>query len=494
MATTDARTGFRLPWTTDQKQTDGDSTSSGADGESTTDATTDAPTSETRSEADAQAARDTHAADDRSAFEAPAVPAATTTSPAAPKKQNKFLVELTKAMQAAAESAREESVNRFAADAKSFVEQIHARSAEESADLRRRADDDVASIRDWSKAEIARIREETEHRITDRKGRLEREVEQHAALIEHEIERVQGRVADFEGEMARFFERLLGEDDPSRFAAMAENLPEPPSFDVDVALAEAATLTLPERVTVVQEPAVHESPAAEAPAEEPREQPAVEDPEAAFAAIQAAAEAAAVTDSADAETSPGATEAEAFQAGATETGATETTEAGATETSATETTEAGEEDPRVAALGLNPDSAAAAEAEAFAIDPAAAEAEEIPVIADDALAARLAGLVPNSDGDGPGASAETQSTQVVVVGLVSVASIASFKRHLGRLPGVQGVGVSSGPDGEFVFAVTHGPEVVLSEAVATLPGFQPRVTASGDGVVNVTAHDPESDS
>ena len=49
-----------------------------------------------------------------------------------------------------------------------------------------------------------------------------------------------------------------------------------------------------------------------------------------------------------------------------------------------------------------------------------------------------------------------QTTQVVVVGLVSVATIASFKRHLGRATGVQSVGVSSGPDGEFVFAVAHG--------------------------------------
>jgi hypothetical protein len=290
--------------------------------------------------------------------------------------------------------------------------------------------------------------------------------------------------------MARFFERLLGEDDPSRFAAMAENLPEPPSFDVDVALAEAATLTLPEREVVVPEPTVPEPPAAEASADASWEQPTAEDPEAAFAAIQAAAEAAAVTESADVESpdaeSPGATEAEAVETGVFETSATETAEAAVAE--------AGEDDLRVAALGLNPDSAAAAEAEAFVIDPAAAEAEEIPVIADDALAARLAGLVPNTDGDGSGASTDSQSTQVVVVGLVSVASIASFKRHLGRLPGVQGVGVSSGPDGEFVFAVTHGPDVVLSDAVATLPGFQPRVTASGDGVVNVTAHDPESDS
>ena len=121
----------------------------------------------------------------------------------------------------------------------------------------------------------------------------------------------------------------------------------------------------------------------------------------------------------------------------------------------------------------------------------AASGEEIPEINDDALAARLAGLVP--DRGAKGASADTTSTQVIVVGLVSVASIASFKRHLGRLSGVQSVGVSSGPDGEFVFAVNHSADIVLREAIPSLPSFQARVTGTSDGVVNVTAHDPESD-
>jgi hypothetical protein len=139
-------------------------------------------------------------------------------------------------------------------------------------------------------------------------------------------------------------------------------------------------------------------------------------------------------------------------------------------------------------LGLDPDFAAA-EAEAFAIDPTAAEVEEIPPIGEEALAARLAGFMPGAEAE---STAETQVTRVVVVGLVSVASIASFKRHLGRLARVQAVGVSSGPDGEFVFAVTHDLGLALSDTVPTLPGFQARVTGSEDGVVNVTAHDPES--
>jgi hypothetical protein len=133
-----------------------------------------------------------------------------------------------------------------------------------------------------------------------------------------------------------------------------------------------------------------------------------------------------------------------------------------------------------------------AEAEAAAAARTAV-AEEIPTIGDDALAARLAGLVPAAaDGSGT-APAEPHATQVVVVGLVSVASIASFKRHLGRLAGVQSVGVSSGPDGEFVFAVHHAPDVVLRDVIPSLPGFQARVTGGAEGTIQVTARDPESE-
>jgi hypothetical protein len=117
--------------------------------------------------------------------------------------------------------------------------------------------------------------------------------------------------------------------------------------------------------------------------------------------------------------------------------------------------------------------------------------EEIPTIADDALAARLAGLVPGA-AEPAAPMGEQTSTQVVVTGLVSVASIASFKRHLGRVSGVQSVGVSSGPEGEFVFAVHHGPEVALRDAIPSLPGFRARVTGGSGSTVEVAARDPES--
>jgi hypothetical protein len=541
MATTDAKAGFRLPWSSDRPSTDAPDSEQLETAEVTAQPTeqaatggwptnghvpqdvtgqTESPeatdeTTETLTEPTAEAEAEPFMVETDSATEP--VAAARFHSG---KKPSKFLADLTKAMQTAAEEARALALSQLQAEAKNHVEQIHARSATEAADLRRVADDDVASVREWSKSEIARIREETEARISERKARLETQVEQHAAVIEREIEAVQSLVAGFEADMASFFERLLAEEDPTQFATMAERLPEPPSFEGIIATVEPETDVAdePTAETATDEVLVGEIETVETEATEATDPEAqvgeveVEligdtptgdemigdtptgdemigehgsyegaegadgeiDREAAFAAIQAAAEAAASAEvAADA-----AARAEAVADVAIEI-IGHNGEEGDTEPEA---------DPRMAALGLSPDYDAA-EAEAFA-SADSGDGEEIPEINDDALAARLAGLVPNR---GAKSSTDASATQVIVVGLVSVASIASFKRHLGRVPGVQSVGVSSGPDGEFVFAVNHTADVVLREAIPSLPSFQARVTGTSDGVVNVTAHDPESD-
>ena len=547
MAQTDARAGFRLPWSSERsniEQTATDETdTASADSAGGWPETDTAPTTDSNAES-AHVAAETgdagwgteHSSTAESAHAFGPAPATEPgpSHPAAPRKSSKFLADLTKAMQTAAEEERSRTLTRFQADAKEYVEQINARSATEANALRRQADDDVAGVREWSKAEIARIREETETKITARKSRLETEIEQHAAMIEHEIGQVQGRIAAFEDEMARFFERLLAEEDPTHFATMAENLPEPPPFEdmpaldpvefaaqieYEAAIAEpvAADEVAPETETeAVAEAVVDEAETAfvadEVETDEPEAghatdgdvvgeaetetetpeggwnaemmvggaDPSVEFPtgevpegfemdrEAAFAAIQAAAEAAASAEVA----TDAAARAEAVADIAIEIVGSHETE---------------DEDGRVSALGLTPDYDAAEAEAATATD----SGDEIPEIGDDALAARLAGLVPGKGGNS--GNADTKSTQVVVVGLVSVASIASFKRHLGRLAGVHSVGVSSGPDGEFLFAVNHSADLVLRDAIPGLPSFQARVTGSGDGVLNVTAHDPESD-
>ncbi len=398
--------------------------------------------------------------------------------PAPVRRPTKFLADLTKAMQAAAEAARAASLEQFQAEGKSFVEQVQARSATEAQDLRRRADEDVAGIRDWSKAEIARIREETDLRVAAHRGQLAGQLERHAAHIEREIEKVRSRIAGYEAEMERFFDELLGEGDPTAFAARAAQLPEPPAFeDIDLsALAEAPgeppvaaapepEVTAPvaevEAVAVAGESETETEPVVET-ADEPTAhvEPGSGDTElamereAAMAAIQAAAEAAAALEAADTDAGPPAPEV----------------------------------DPRVVLLGLTPDYAAA---EAAAIS----EASDAYEIGEEALSARLGGLVPDASAPvhavAPVAAA-VATTQVVVVGLVSVTSIASFKRHLGRLAGVRRVGVSSGPDGEFVFSVDHERGTALHELIPMLPGFAARVTGTGEGIVNVAAHDPDN--
>ena len=557
MAQTDARAGFRLPWSSERsniEQTETDQVETPA-AEGSWPETDTAPAQDPwLTQPQEPTATDTSGWDGNTAATAGAPTGAeaghVAPEPArspTPKRPSKFLADLTKAMQTAAEDARNATLSQFQAEAKAHVERIHERSSTEANLLRRQADDDVAAVREWSKAEIARIREETETKITARKGRLEIEIEQHGAMIEREIERVQGRVAGFEEEMAQFFERLLAEDDPTHFATMAENLPEPPAFDDMPALDVAEFAATVEYEAAIAEPeiadATETAPAAEAATdavegetawgeaetpvvgevETPDEttaevatdgdvvtgevesevvgevassetettqagwdtdgQPTGElqqnveftgevpedfevDREAAFAAIQAAAEAAASAEVA----TDAAARAEAVADIAIEIVGSHD-----------------EEDSRVNAMGLTPDFDAA-EAEA-ATDT---DGEPVAEIGDDALAARLAGLTPGKGGKAQGT--DVRSTQVVVVGLVSVASIASFKRHLGRLSGVQSVGVSSGPDGEFLFAVNHEADTSLRDLIPGLPSFQARVTGSSDGILNVAAHDPESDS
>ena len=87
---------------------------------------------------------------------------------------------------------------------------------------------------------------------------------------------------------------------------------------------------------------------------------------------------------------------------------------------------------------------------------------------------------------------ERATTRVIVHGLVSVASIATFKRSLGRVSGVSAIGVASGPDGEFVFTVSHDSSLGLGDAITALPGFEARITSQTDGGLEVAAHDPDA--
>ena len=148
----------------------------------------------------------------------------------APHHPNRFLADLTQAMRLTAESARLASLDQCDADAKTYVEQLHARTEDEAENLRKSAESDVATIRERSKARVERVRVETEQRIARRRELLDQELQEYNSAIELEIETVQERVSAFETEVAQFFDQLLQGADPTVFATMAAQMPDPPAF------------------------------------------------------------------------------------------------------------------------------------------------------------------------------------------------------------------------------------------------------------------------
>ncbi len=418
MAQTDTRPGFRLPWTGERSDSD----------QPAEEAATETPVAEETSSAEELVTTDmidTNAAAATETLEAmPATPMAND-APSAAKRPTKFMVDLSRAMQSAAEASRDDTMARVAADAKTAVEQIQAASTDEAAALRRNADDDVAAVREWSKTEIARIREEAEARVTSRKVDLDAEMALHGRVVDARVEQVNATVTEFESLMTTFFERLLAEQDPTRIASMAEAMPDPPDL-----LEVAASITEP--LTAAPDPVPSES----AP--------------------------------------EGSTEATA-----------ETVETAAVETSGSVAGEPPEvaTDPRLQALAEAGLDFAAAEAEAAAFTGE---------IDDDAPTAPR-GDHPETvvETPEPASDAVQATTRVVVLGLVSVASIATFKRTLGRVPGISAIGVASGPDGEFVFTVSHDAGFGLADAITALPGFEAKITAETAEGLEVGAHDPD---
>ena len=420
MAETETKTGFRLPWTAERTESDVPS----KDQASEPDGTAVLAVARPMEMPPTTEMIDTILTPEQVIPDAAAVPGV--------RRRNSLMAELSRAMQAAAETARIETSVRFEAEAKTVVEEIHAASATAAASLRRQADDDVASVREWSKAEIARIREETEGRITMRKTALDDEMETHAGVIQARIERVTATVAEYEAQMTSFIERLLAEEDPTRIATMAETMPESPSLtDVAASVEDAAfsafspTLAvIPDRSARIEVPAAtSEAASSEAPVATTKEI----DPRIAAALAFEAAEA----------------EAAAF------------------------TGDLDDDDSSQSAIGGDHEAD-------LEVGPAAASA---PVPAPAPAESPLTTTRPTA--------------RVVVVGLISVASIATFKRALGRVAGVSAIGVASGPDGEFVFSVSHDAGLDLAKAITGLAGFETRITAETADGLEVAAHDSD---
>jgi hypothetical protein len=487
MSQTETKPGFRLPWT--GERADADASTDGSEGTAAEAGSTDAEASlATGTDAPAQADGSTGTAEATATEEPGTNDMIDATATATGRRPTKFMADLSKAMQTAAEASRDETMTRFTADAKVAVEDIRAKSAEEAASLRRQADDDVAAVREWSKSEIARIREETDTRIATRKQALDGEMDDFAHVIETRVQRVNTAVSEYETEMAEFFERLLGEQDPTRIATMAQAMPDPPDLS-----AIAASITEAAPVVEAAETAEATYGEAETAGDTAGETGETADATAETASHEASAEVEgeASADAPTDETTPvaegeaemiGAAEGEANQDAPAYENAEATGDTGETATSETPEISDGSEMPA-------PDFAAA-EAEAAAMSSGLDADDGLSMLA----AARLDALTeaPGVENAERSNGSEKITTRVVVRGLVSVASIATFKRTLGRVQGVAAIGVASGPDGEFVFTVSHDSSLNLVEAITGLPGFDARISSETPGNIEVAAHDPDT--
>jgi hypothetical protein len=445
-------------------------------------------------------------------------------APVAMRKPTKLMVDLATAIRATTEAARDNALAVVAVDATEVIGAIRAASTEGTETLRRRSDEDLAGIKEWSKAEIARIREQTETRIAARKAMLDTKLTAYASAVEHRIGEVDGAVARYRADMDAYFGTLTLEEDPSRLATMAEAMPEPLELDawkditdLDLTAHGAEAIAVPQTL---------EAETVEAGTVEVEATTGMIEPEAAQApeaTIEATIEAVATSpEVVESSLEPEAT-AEGIEPGTAEPTTPWDVPDDSWATGTPESAESGDPVDRAAIMAAieaaaeavvaaesAAESASQAEAAADVAETAvgliswrtpedeAADAQAVMTARVDAggfdavnLTDRLARLLPSI---GAGATdGEPCTTQVVVTGLVSVASIASFKRHLGRVVGVQAVGVASGPGGEFVFHVTHRPDVSFRDAIPSMPGFAARVTGTGDGVVSVTARDPEAE-
>ena len=541
MATTDTRSGFRLPWSTDRAQDDITNPDTG-EGAPESAVASDQPAA-TWTESDFTARPAIGSSQAVSAGVPP--PAAAQPAPA-PKKPTKLMADLAAAIRATTEAARDQRLSQLDSEATGIVEMIRAQSDEGAVALRRQSDEDVAAIREWAKAEIARIKDSCEAKIADRKHVLEQEVADHAAAIEDRVAEVHRTVDGYRRAMDAYFASMQAEQDPARLATMAEAMPDAPTIETltdldNMQIHGAAARRAASEQEVEPEAASIEGSASPVEASSASVEASVQAPESdgsesqgdgdiVVSADRIAKALGGFVDAATPDQEHAAEPAQAaspFADGAAADAATgeDTPRWAAGEPDESQSAEGGAPVDRgaiMAALEAAAEAVVAAEAAAESAETAEAAADAAETAAEraasqavrregddaDAQAAlsarvdaggfdtesyqdRLASLMPgHTEGDAEG---EPRTTQVIVTGLVSVASIASFKRHLGRVAGVTGVAVASGPDGEFIFNVSSRADVSFRDAIPTMPGFAARVVATGNGVINVTAHDPEAE-
>ena len=154
--------------------------------------------------------------------------------------------------------------------------------------------------------------------------------------------------------------------------------------------------------------------------------------------------------------------------------------------------------PPTPATPANAADAAKAGSDDAPVEPSTVGSNGVPTPAADVhpaeeevLAARLAQLdatLPAGDATAADAATSTEPTitEVVVKGLGSFGAITGFRQALSGVAGIDGVALSLGQTGEFVFRATHGNGFDVRAAIAGLEGDAAKVEDRPEGGLRVT--------
>ena len=97
-----------------------------------------------------------------------------------------------------------------------------------------------------------------------------------------------------------------------------------------------------------------------------------------------------------------------------------------------------------------------------------------------------AGATDAASSPAPTATGESTVTEIIVKGLGSFGAITGFRQSLAGVAGIDGVNLSLGQTGEFVFRASHAADYDIAAAVSTLEGDSATVEPRPEGGLRVT--------
>jgi hypothetical protein len=114
------------------------------------------------------------------------------------------------------------------------------------------------------------------------------------------------------------------------------------------------------------------------------------------------------------------------------------------------------------------------------------DAPEVHPAEEEVLSIRLAELDATLPDDAAVPAAEPTTTEIVVKGLGSFGAITGFRQALSGVEGVEGVALSLGQAGEFIFRATHRVGFDIGAAITKLEGDAAKIEGRPEGGLQVT--------